>query len=100
MKRLFLTMFMALGVLTFSMATANAIDFQDTKTEIKMDELPAAVQQAVSDSDYSKWSLVKVYKVADAQTGGENYEIHVEGDGKKVSLTYNAAGELLAEEEV
>ena len=82
------------------MANDYAIVDQDTKTEIKAEELPAAVKSAHTEGDYAEWNVVKTYKVADAKTGGENYEVQVENaDGKKMNLTYNAAGELISAEE-
>lgn len=99
MKKVFLTLFMALGVLTFTMAQ-EAVSGQETKTEIKAEELPAAVKKAVGDSDYANWALEKVYKAVDDATGADNYEIQVKNDdGKKVILVYDAEGKLLKEEE-
>lgn len=99
MKKVFLTLFMALGVLTFTMAQ-EALDNQDPKTEIKAEELPSTVKQAVSESNYANWALEKVYKGVDSTTGSDTYEIQVKNsDGKKIVLVYDADGKLLKEEE-
>lgn len=92
-------MFMALGILTATLANEALID-QDTKTEIKAEELPAAVRNSVGESDYASWALDKVYKSVDESTGADTYEIQVKNnDGKMVILVYDADGKLLKEEE-
>ncbi|MEM9856423.1 MAG: hypothetical protein AAF843_03670 [Bacteroidota bacterium] len=99
MKKVLFTLFMAFGVLTYTMANGVFLD-QDTKTEIKAEELPEAVKLSVSESNYADWALDKVYKAVDSNTGADTYEIQVKNsDGQKIILVYDAEGKLLKEEE-
>lgn len=97
MKRSILTLVITMLALTFTMAAVNFVQ-DPTKKEIKTEDLPEAVRDAVGDSEYAAWSAVKIYEVTTNREEGEtkNYEIQVkDAEGNTLALVYDDKGELL-----
>ncbi|MCX2742808.1 PepSY-like domain-containing protein [Mangrovivirga sp. M17] len=97
MKKLIL-MVALIGTFGFVSIEANTIEKENVISElntlvdeITFQELPAAVQDAFTDT-YSKESVAKVIKHDD-----QTYEIHVELEEGIKALKYNSNGELLKE---
>ncbi|MEL7003635.1 MAG: hypothetical protein AAFN93_13005 [Bacteroidota bacterium] len=98
MKRSILTLVITVFALTSIMASNHFIQ-DPVKKEIKSEDLPTAVKNAVGDSEYASWSALKIYEVTENNREGEevkNYEIQVkDATGKLVGLIYDEKGELL-----
>ncbi len=100
MKRMFFSLVVALTALTFSIE-GNAYVQDPAKKEIKAEELPKAVRNAVGTSEYAAWALVKVYEVPSETTeGAVDYQVKVKDNtGKALLLIYDKDGKLLETKE-
>jgi hypothetical protein len=65
-----------------------------TEIDIKMEDMPEAVQKAFALSDYSKW-VVEDTEEFDRKEGEKLYVIEVERRKKKVKLYYTKNGSLI-----
>lgn len=76
------------------------------KTRVTFEELPVAVQDAVTAAGFEEMEIIEAYEVdasasGDAEVGGEQageagkakYEIHVNKDNKTKVLTFDESGE-------
>ena len=96
MKRTLLTLVVAALALTFTVDGYSYI--QEAKKEIKVEELPKAVKEAASSSEYASWTMGKIHEV-DSKTavGTKEYEIEMkDGAGTSVILVFDKAGQLVA----
>ena len=96
MKRSLLTLVVAALALTFTVDGYSYI--QEAKKEIKVEELPKAVKEAASSSEYASWTMGKIHEV-DSKTavGTKEYEIEMkDGAGTSVILVFDKAGQLVA----
>ena len=96
MKRSLLTLIVAALALTFTIDGYSYI--QEAKKEIKVEELPKAVKEAASSSEYASWTMGKIHEV-DSKTavGTKEYEIEMkDGAGTSVILVFDKAGQLVA----
>ncbi len=96
MKRTLLSLVIALTALTFSAEGYTSLQ-DPAKKEIKADDLPKAVRNAVGTSEYAAWALGKVHEVPSKKTEGDmDYEIEVkDASGKALILVYDKDGTLL-----
>ena len=96
MKKTFFTLLVTLMAMTFTLE-GFSYDQDPAKKEIKVEELPMEVRNAVSDSEYATWTLVKIHAVkSKTSEGAQDYEIEVKDtNGSSITLIYNEDGKLL-----
>ena len=96
MKKTLLTLVVTALALTFTIDGYSYI--QEAKKEIKVEELPKAVKEAASSSEYASWTMGKIHEV-DSKTavGTKEYEIEMkDGAGTSVILVFDKTGQLVA----
>ena len=100
MKKTLLSLIVAITAFTFSL-DSYAYEQDPAKKEIKAEELPKEVRNAVGTSEYAAWALVKVYEVPSKTNEGEvDYQVKVKDNtGKALVLIYDKQGKLLETKE-
>jgi hypothetical protein len=99
MKKLFLSMF-TLVLLSFTAvqaqdapkaeneATPQEVVAQDEKAEIKVEELPKAVQESLKSEDYNGWTVEAVYHVKSK----DQYEVKLKNGTESKKVKFNKDG--------
>lgn len=70
---------------------ATEIRMDDEKVQLKMDELPEAIKQALSADEYAEWKPETIHKVK-TETGSEWYEVEFRKEEQKTIVKFDKEG--------
>ena len=85
-KFMFLLAFAFVAVSYVAVADANTASIvinDDEKVEIPPAQLPAPVQETLKGENYKGWTIVKAFKVLDADKNVKHYELQVSNEAKE-----------------
>ncbi|MDN5200604.1 PepSY-like domain-containing protein [Fulvivirgaceae bacterium BMA10] len=86
---------LSLFLVSIAMLHSETLIAQDSKKEIKKEQLPEKVKATFKESDYASWTIVAIFEVK-GDSEQPTYEINVKNEVEDLVLTYDKEGKLLS----